>query len=111
MSDIKHTVGMKRMHELLRSGMQRASRIALRCYLDQWDWHTAPPYFHPPPIPPLTSTRWGDLAHLSAYVALLLHCHEFSLLNCTLASMPELAVDEKMLEEIKDVRRDRCMHE
>ena len=26
---------------------------------------------------------------------------EFSLLNCTLASMPELAVDEKMLNEIK----------
>ena len=44
------------------------------------------------------------MPQMAAYAALLLHGHEFSLLNCTFASMPELAVDEKMLKEIKEVR-------
>ena len=51
--------------------------------------------------------RWGDVSQLASYTALLLHSHEFSLLNCTFASMPELAVDEKMLKEIKEVSPSR----
>jgi hypothetical protein len=41
--------------------------------------------------------------HESSFMSFHHQGHEFSLLNCTLSSLPELAVDEKMLNEIKEV--------
>ena len=52
----------------------------------------------------MTVIRWGDMTHLLAYLNLLIHRRELGLLNCTLASIPELAVDKKMLQEMKQVR-------
>ncbi len=46
--------------------------------------------------------RWGGrLEQVAAYVAILLNGGEYSQLYCTLASMPELAVDEKQFNDIR----------
>ncbi len=46
--------------------------------------------------------RWGGrLEQLAAYAALLLYAGEHGLLYCMLASIPELAVDEKQLNDIR----------
>ncbi len=45
------------------------------------------------------------MKQLTAYAALLLNGGEYSLLYCTLASMPELAVDEQQLEDIRGIFR------
>ncbi|GAX76665.1 hypothetical protein CEUSTIGMA_g4111.t1 [Chlamydomonas eustigma] len=74
--EAKRTVGLKRMHVLMKEGLRRAIRSTL---------------------------RWGGLPELSAYCAMLLQGEEYSLLHCTLLSLPELAVDEQQLQEIRDI--------
>jgi hypothetical protein len=49
------------------------------------------------------TVRWGDMTQMVAYLNLLMHRHELGLLNLTLASNPELGVDKKMLQEMKQV--------
>ena len=75
-SEAKKLIGVKRTNEVLRESIRRVSRLTL---------------------------RWGSLESLAVYCALLIRESELSVLHCTLASLPDLAVDKDLLEEIKGI--------
>lgn len=103
------------MHELLREGLLRVCRATLR-----WKGIQGLAVYCARLLevrdrapgngvkPPCLETLWPQRSlSISGQCPSAAHppvqSHEFSLLNCTLAAMPELAVDEKMLDEIRGV--------
>ena len=75
-SEIKRLIGVKRTNELLRESIKRVARSTL---------------------------RWGSIESMAVYCALLIRGSEFSILHCTLASLPDLAVDKDLLQEITGI--------
>jgi len=77
LTEIKSTVGAKRMHKSLMDSVLRAARTGLRCD--------------------------GNMGSMGMYCALLFKSGEFCRLQQVFHNIPELEDDEKMLQEIRDI--------
>ncbi|KAJ9506038.1 hypothetical protein QJQ45_016620 [Haematococcus lacustris] len=76
-SQIKHTVGLNRMHRLLPESLMRSARAGL---------------------------RWGgSLCRISMYCAILLKNNEQAQAQALLHAIPEIHDDERTLQDIRDV--------
>ncbi|GFH32559.1 EF-hand domain-containing protein, partial [Haematococcus lacustris] len=76
-AEIKHTVGLNRMHRLLPESLMRSARAGL---------------------------RWGgSLCRISMYCAILLKNNEQAQAQALLHAIPEIHDDEKTLQDIRDV--------